>query len=78
MVLGEVAAAHAAAIVEDGERALNRVGSKGQHCCARVDGIGDDLGQDRLLRSARIGVAEIIEKMQEIDARFAHRLINPA
>jgi len=40
---------------------------------ARVDRIGDDLGQDGLLGGARIGVTEILEQMQEIDAGLALR-----
>jgi len=72
MVPGEVAAAHAAAVVQNGERALSRVGGERQDRRARVDGIGDHLGQDRLLGGARIGVAEVFEEVQEIDARFAH------
>ena len=72
MVPGEVASPHAGAIIHDGERALSRVGDEREARRARVAGIGDDLGQDRFLGGARIGVAEVFEEVQEINARFAH------
>src|SRR6266508_4619761 len=72
VVAGEVAAAHPSTIVHEGERALGGVRGDGQRCGTRVDRVGDDLGENGLLGGAWIGVAEVFEEVQEIDARFAH------
>ena len=74
VVPGEVAPAHPAAVVQHGQRALAGIHRDRQRSRVRVDGVGDDLGQDGLLGSARIGVAEIFEEVQEIDAGLAHAL----
>src|SRR3989449_8051435 len=40
---------------------------------ARVERVRHDLGEDGLLGGAGVGVAEILEQVQEVDARLAHR-----
>lgn len=72
MVASEVAATHSSTVVHDGERPLAGVRSDDQRGRTRVDGIGDDLSENGLLGGAWIGVAEIFEEVQEIDARLAH------
>ena len=71
MVAGQLATAHAGPIVEDGEGGRRRVGGDRDRRGARVEGVGDDLGEDRLLGSTRVGVAQILEKVEQIDACLA-------
>src|SRR6266704_2201485 len=40
--------------------------------------VGHDLGQDRLPERARIGVAQILEEVQQVDAGLAHAVPYPS
>jgi hypothetical protein len=73
VVAGELAAPHALAIVDDGQRGGGRVRREGDPPSPGVERIGHDLGEDRLLDGAGIRVAEVLEEMQEVDARLTHR-----
>jgi hypothetical protein len=39
---------------------------------AGVQRIGDDLGDDGLLEGARVCIAQVLQQMQQVDARLAH------
>jgi hypothetical protein len=69
---GQVAAAHPGAVVHDGKGRCGRVGRERYGTGAGVERVGDDLGEDRLLEAAGVGVADVLEQVQEIDAGLAH------
>ena len=73
VVSGQLAPPHADAVVDDDQQGIAAVGADGDPRGARVERIGDDLREDRLLQAARIGVPQVLEEVQEVDARLAHR-----
>ena len=56
MVAGELAPLHAAAIVHDCQRRVRRVREETNVRGLRVERVGDDFGEDRLLERSRIRV----------------------
>ena len=73
VIARQLAPAHAGAVVHDGERRRDRVSRDGDRRRARIERVGDDLGEDRRLGRPGICVAQVLEKVQEIDPRLAHR-----
>ena len=73
VIARQLAPAHAGAVVHHDERLLRRVGEDADVERARVERVGHDLGEDRLLDRVGIGVAQVLEQVLEIDARLAHR-----
>jgi hypothetical protein len=72
MVAGQLAPAHPRAIVGDGERRQGGIGPELKRGRARIEGVGHDLGHDRLLERPGIGVPDVLEEMLQIDACLAH------
>jgi hypothetical protein len=72
LVAGQLAPRHAAAVVESDECALRGIGLEPQRARAGVEGIGDDLREDRLLEAARVRIAQVLEKPEQVYAGFAH------
>jgi len=71
VIAGEVAPAHPRAVVDHRERRQGRVGPEMQRARARIEGVGHDLGHDRLLEGAGIGVRDVFQKVLQIDACLA-------
>jgi hypothetical protein len=71
VVPAEFAAGHAAAVVEGDERALATLRPQFEAARARVERVGHDLREDRLLEAARIRVPEVLEQVHQVYARFA-------
>ena len=72
VIPGQLASSHAGAIVDDGERPVCGRRAELDARRARVERVGDDLGQDRLLERTGIGVAKVLEEMQQVDTGLAH------
>lgn len=72
VVARQLAALHAGAVVDRRERAVFSVAFKADLGGAGVQSIGHDLGENRFLERARIGVAQIFEEVLQINARFTH------
>jgi hypothetical protein len=72
VVARQFAAPHAVAVVDHGQRGGGGVGHDGDLGGAGVQGVRHDFGEDRLIDRARIRVPEVLEKVQEVDAGFAH------
>jgi hypothetical protein len=72
VVASEIAAWHPGSIVGNGQRGARRISAEDDAPRPRVERIGDDLGEDRLLDAARVGVAQVFEKTLQVDASFAH------
>ena len=68
----ELAPLHAAAVVGDREAPGGRIRRDRDPGGARIEGVGDDLGEDRFLERAGVGIAQIFEQVQQVDARLAH------
>ena len=73
VVAGQLAPAHAAAVVHHHDRLLRGVGEDVDARRARVERVRHDLREDRLLDGVRVGVAQVLEQVLEVDARLAHR-----
>src|SRR5207249_1687717 len=73
VIARELTAPHPHPVVHDGERRGGRIGCDRDSRGARVERVRHDLGEDGLLGGAGVGVAEILEQVQEVDARLAHR-----
>jgi hypothetical protein len=69
---------HPAPIVHDGQGCVGRVRDDLDAGGAGVECVGDDLGEDRFLERAAVGIAEVFEQMLQIDPRFSDRGILPA
>jgi hypothetical protein len=63
---------HPRAVVGDRERAARRVGCELDALRPRVERVGNDLGEDRLLHGPDVGIAEVLEQVQQIDPGFTH------
>ena len=72
VVARQVAPLHAGAVVDGRERRSRRVDHELYGSCARIEGVGDDLGQDRLFDRSGISVTQVLEQVEEVDARLAH------
>ncbi len=68
----QIPSLHPAPIVDDRERRVGGARLEADACRARVERVGDDLGEDRLFERAGVGVAEVFEQVLEVDAGFAH------
>jgi hypothetical protein len=73
VIPGQLAPTHAAAVVDDGEGSRCRVGRQRDRAGLGIERVCDDVSEDRFLARARVGVAEIFEKVKEIDACLTHR-----
>jgi hypothetical protein len=73
VVAGQLAAAHAEAVVYQREGGGGWIGQDRDRARARIEGIRDDFGEDRLVRRAGVGIAEVLEEAQQIDPRLTHR-----
>jgi hypothetical protein len=72
VVAPEFSPPHAGAVVHYGERGPRGIRADGDPRRARVERVGDDLGEDGLLEGPGIGVPQILEEVEEIDAGLAH------
>ena len=72
VITSQFAALHPGAIVYRGQRVLCRVAFEADLGCARVEGVGRDLGKNRFLERSRVCVPQVLEQMQQIDACFTH------
>ena len=77
MVAGEVTPLHAGAVVHDREGGPRRVREDAHQARPRVEGVGDDLGEDGLLERAGIGVAQVFQQVVQVDAGLTHGLCGP-
>ena len=60
----ELGAAHAAAVVGDGERRPRGIDGDGDRRRAGVERVRDNLGEYGFLDGARVGVSEVLEQMK--------------
>ena len=74
VVAGQVAPAHPRPIVDDRERRQGGIGPEMKSGRARVEGVRHDLGHDRLLEGAGIGVPDVLQEVLQIDACLAQGL----
>src|SRR5205807_9380605 len=65
-------APHHEAIIDRGQTTGRRIAFKGDPHGARVESIGDDLRENGLLDRSRIGIAQVLQKVQQIDSSFTH------
>jgi hypothetical protein len=63
---------HPAAVVHDRQSRVGGVGRDADRAGAGIKRVGDDLGQDRVLERAAVGVSEVFEEVLKVDARLAH------
>src|SRR5262245_5141816 len=73
VIARELAPSHSRAVVDGGERRSSRVGREIDAARAGVERVGDDLREDRLLEPAGVGVAQVFEEVDEVDAGLTHR-----
>jgi hypothetical protein len=73
VIARQLAPSHARAVVDGGEGGADGVSHETDAARAGVECVGDDLGEDRLLERARVGVAQVLEEVDEVDASFTHR-----
>ena len=69
----QVRAAHPLAVIDRRERRGGRVDRQRDARRPRVEAVGDDLGEYCLIEVAGIGIGEVLEEVQQIDAGLAHR-----
>ena len=74
MVAGQLAPPHAVPVVHDGQRGRRGVGGDSDRRGARIERVGDDLGEDRLLGGPGVGVAQVLQEVEEVDPSLAHAL----
>lgn len=72
VIAGQLAPAHAGAIVHDGERGRDRIDLHPDGPCPRVERVGDDLREHRLLETPRIGVTQVFQQVAQVNAGLAH------
>ena len=72
VIPGQVAPLHPPPIVDNRERRCARAGLEADPGGAGVERVGDDLGENRFLEGAGVGVAEVFEQVLEVDPGFAH------
>src|SRR6266566_1760629 len=70
MIAAQLGPRHAAPVVPHDERVGSRF--ERNHRCPGVQGIRDDLADDRFLERGGIGVPQVLEQVKQIDACFAH------
>ncbi len=75
MVARQLAAYHAAAIIDDRERGALGIGCQHNAARTRIERIGHDLGEDDLLERAGIRVPQILEQMLQIDPGFSREVL---
>src|SRR5262245_33429170 len=63
---------HTRAVVDRYHGARRLVAGKRNYRRAGVQRVGHDLRQNGLFERTRIGVSQVFQKMQQIDARFTH------
>ena len=74
----QLGASHADAVIDDRERGAGGIGGIGgigeqpDGRGAGVERVRHHFGEDCFLELTRIGVGQILEQMEQIDARFAH------
>jgi hypothetical protein len=69
----QLAPSHARAVVDGSEGGADGVSHQTDAARAGVECVGDDLGEDRLRERAGVGIAEILEEVDEVDASLTHR-----
>ena len=60
----QVGAPHPLPVVDGGERRRGGVDREGDSRRRRVEAVGDDLGKNRLIEVAGVGIGEILEEMK--------------
>ena len=68
---------HPRAVVGDRERAARRVTRDVDAARSRVERVRHDLGENCLFQGTRVGIAEVLEQVQQIDPGLAHRWPSP-
>ncbi|MFN7955337.1 MAG: hypothetical protein U0610_26675 [bacterium] len=68
----QVAPHHARAVVDHRERGPRGIGQEGDVRGTGVERVGDDLGEDRFLERAGIGIAQVLEQVQQVDSGLTH------
>ena len=63
---------HPTPVVHDRQRRLGSARLKTDACCAGIERVGGDLGEDGLFKLARVSVTEVFEQVLKIDTCFAH------
>ena len=71
VVPGQLPPAHPRAVVHHDHRPLPRVRQHPDAPRTRVEGVGHHLGEDRLLELPRVGVAQVLEQVSQIDSCLA-------
>ena len=72
VVARQLAPRHAGAVVAHHQGPLGGLDQQADARGARVERVGDDLGEDRLLERAGIGVAQVLEQVLQVDPGLAH------
>ena len=72
VIPGQLPAAHPGAIIDRGQGTGRRIAFEGDLRGTRVESIGDDLRENGLLDRSRIGIAQVLQKVQQIDSSFTH------
>jgi hypothetical protein len=73
VIARQLAPSHARAVVDGSERRASGVGRKTDAARAGVERVSDDLREDGLLERAGVGVAQVFEEVDEVDASLTHR-----
>jgi hypothetical protein len=71
VIAGKLAAPHPRAVVDERHRRHRRIGGDRDDVRSRVQRVGDDLGEDRLLRRPGIRITQVLDEVQQIDAGLA-------
>ncbi len=65
-------AQHAAPVVHDGERGLTGIDGERDLRRSGIQRVGGDFREDGFLDRPRVGVAQILEEVEKVDARLTH------
>jgi hypothetical protein len=72
VVARQFAPLHAAAIVNDGQRGVGGIGEQPDVRCTGIERVRDHFRENGFLERTCIGVAQIFEKMLQVDPGLAH------
>src|SRR5262245_4970074 len=72
MESSQLSTLHPPAIVHDRQRRLEGVTNELDARRARIEGVGDGFGEDRLFERTGVGIAKVFEEVLQVDASFTH------
>ena len=74
VVLAQLRARHARSIVSNSEARGRGIGIDADQACACIERVGEYLREDGFLKRAGIGVAQILQQVQQVYAGFGHAI----